>query len=57
VEQILESNGTLQKIGFKSYLHLEKSIWNLLLQCKIKKLMHNNENILLFIIQLKKLNV
>jgi hypothetical protein len=31
----LESNLPLQKIGFKNYLHLEKSTWNLLLQCKI----------------------
>jgi hypothetical protein len=32
---ILESNLTLQKVGFKSYLHLEKSTWNLFLQWKI----------------------
>jgi hypothetical protein len=40
---ILESNVTLQKVGFKNYLHLKKSTWNLVLQCKIKKLMHNHE--------------
>jgi hypothetical protein len=32
---ILETNVTLQKVGFKSYLHLEKFTWNLLLQFKI----------------------
>jgi hypothetical protein len=32
---ILESNVTLRKVGFKSYLNLEKSIWNPHLQCKI----------------------
>jgi len=42
---IFESNVTLRKVGFKSYLNLEKSTWNLLLQCKIKKLMHNNEEV------------
>jgi hypothetical protein len=40
---ILESNFTLQKVDFKNYLHLGKSTWNLFLQCKILKLMHNNE--------------
>jgi hypothetical protein len=31
----IELNLTLQKIGLISYLHLEISTWNLLLQCKI----------------------
>jgi hypothetical protein len=29
---ILETNVTLQKVGFKSYLHFKKSIWNQLVQ-------------------------
>jgi hypothetical protein len=29
---ILETNDKLQKVGFKSYIHIEKSTWNLLLQ-------------------------
>ncbi len=43
---ILKSNVTLQSVCFKNYLNLEKSIWNLLLQCIIKKLMHNNKEVL-----------
>jgi hypothetical protein len=42
---IFELNVTLQQVGFKSYLNLEKSTWNLLLQCKFFKLMHNNEEV------------
>jgi hypothetical protein len=32
---ILETNVTLEKVGFKSYLHFKKSTWNLFLQSKI----------------------
>jgi hypothetical protein len=46
---ILETNDKLQNVGFKSYLHLEKSIWNLFLQCKILKWIHNSEKIILFL--------
>jgi hypothetical protein len=42
---ILESNVTLQKIGFENYLNFEKFPWNQLLQCKISELMHNNEKL------------
>ncbi len=30
---ILETNVIIQKIGFKSYLQLKMSIWNLFLEC------------------------
>jgi hypothetical protein len=42
---ILQTNTTLQKLDFNNYLHLEKPIFNLLLQCEIWKLMHKNEKI------------
>ncbi len=42
---LLESNTTLQKISFQSYLHLNIYIYNLLLQCENFKLMHDNEKI------------
>jgi hypothetical protein len=46
---ILQTNVTLQKVGFKNYLHLQKATWNLLLQCKIKKLIHNGEEFFFFL--------
>jgi hypothetical protein len=39
---LFESNITLQKTSFQSYLHLGKYTENLFLQCENFKLMHNN---------------
>jgi hypothetical protein len=47
---ILQTDVTLQKVGFKNYLYLQKATWNLLLQCKIKKLIHNSEEVFFFFV-------
>ncbi len=44
-QHIFDTNVTLQKVGLKNYLHLEKSTWNRLLQCKTLKLIHNSEKL------------
>jgi hypothetical protein len=36
------------KVDLKNYLHVENPTFNLFLQCKIWKLMHNNEDVACF---------
>jgi hypothetical protein len=46
---ILETNDKLQKVGFKSYIHIEKSTWKLFLQWIFLKWIHNNEEVCCFL--------
>lgn len=38
----------MQKVDYKSYLYFEIPTFNLVLQCEILKLMHNNEKLFCF---------